>query len=266
MSLTTQNLSEILSAAIEIALAAGEKITEIYRQKAYTAAQKADQSPVTCADLAADKIITTHLSEVYSKIPILSEESNNPPYAERQMWEYYWLIDPLDGTREFINHSPEFTVNIALMRHNQPLLGVITAPMLDIYYYALSEDFAYKVSHNQTARIHCRKANLHNPVITTSVRHNHNRNLQKFLEQFPQYSLITKGSSLKSCLVAEGVADIYPRFGETSEWDTAAAQAIVHAAGGVICDLQGQPLLYNKERLINPDFMVMTEGTQQAMS
>ena len=238
-----------------IAKGAGEKIS-YYFNSDYEIEYKQDRSPVTTADLAAHEYIEKHLSEITPEWPLLSEESRKIDYSQRSSWQTYWLVDPLDGTREFIKHNSDFTVNIALIHLNQPILGVIHLPIEDCMYFATTGNGAFK-SNGSDARV---------PITVTSAvadmpricgsRANPGKSMQQFLHNVGQHELISRGSSIKSCLVAEGSADIYPRFGPTWEWDTAAAQCIVEQAGGRLTDFDLQSLRYNKKSLLNPSFMV----------
>ncbi len=245
------------TAVIGIAKQAGEAILDIYNQS-FTITQKGDNTPLTEADLAAHNIIMEGLSALTPAIPVLSEESDNIPFSERNQWDVYWLVDPLDGTKEFIRHNGEFTVNIALIYQQRPVLGVIYAPVLDTLYYAYEGFGAYKqVKQCTQERISVQKPHRDTLVIAGSRSHQSGKVLESFLAQVEKYTFISMGSSLKSCLVAEGSADIYVRLGPTSEWDTAAAQCIVKEAGGLLTDTQLEELRYNtKDSLLNPHFLV----------
>lgn len=219
---------------------------------------KSDNSPLTQADLAAHRIIETGLKRLTPDIPVLSEESADIPYTTRSQWHRYWLVDPLDGTREFIKRNGEFTVNIALIEGSKAMVGVVYAPAMDLLYYA-DENGAYKQQDgNAAVAIKARELNPGDITIAGSRSHADVR-LQQFVENIEKklspVNLIPMGSSLKICMVAEGAADLYPRLGLTSEWDTAAAHCVLEKAGGSLQDTQGRPLLYNsKESLLNPEF------------
>lgn len=249
---------ELLEAARTLAVEAGSKILEIYKS-GFDISQKADFSPVTTADLAAHRIIKRGLARLTPKLPLLSEEDELLSFANRKSWSWYWLVDPLDGTREFIKRNDEFTVNIALVQHHQPVLGVVHAPVAQLNYFACSGEGAYRQQSDTNAgakRIATRKTPEACPVVVGSRSHG-GPELLAFLEGLGAHEIIRKGSALKSCMVAEGSADIYPRFGPTSEWDTAAAQAVVEQAGGVVVELDGKPLSYNnKSDILNPYFLV----------
>jgi 3'(2'), 5'-bisphosphate nucleotidase len=251
-----QQLADI----IRIAQRAGEAILEIY-QGDFDIQRKDDHTPLTEADLRAHDILLQELRRLTPDIPVLSEESQPIPYAERRQWQRYWLIDPLDGTREFISKTGEFTVNIALIDGDSSVLGVVHLPTSNTTYYAASGHGAYKRNNKQAGqRLRARKSNDEHFIVTTSQRAKRDRDTASFLNNLPSYELLTMGSAIKSCLVAEGRADIYPRIGPTSEWDTAAAQIIVEEAGGKITDLEMRPLRYNtKESLLNPDFVVIAD-------
>ncbi len=244
----------LLEPVIAIARRAGENILEIYRRE-FNITRKEDASPVTEADLAAHRTIIDGLKALTPELPVLSEESAAIPFVERARWRCYWLVDPLDGTREFIKRNGEFSVNIALIEQHAPVLGVIHAPVSGVCYYATRGGSSCKMHNGRSQPIHAREKR-EIPVIAVSRARSGPRQ-QRLLHNIGAHRTIPMGSSLKSCLVAEGVADLYARLGPTSEWDTAAAQCIVEQAGGHIIDLQKQPLRYNtRESLLNPDFLV----------
>ncbi|PUB72042.1 MAG: 3'(2'),5'-bisphosphate nucleotidase [gamma proteobacterium symbiont of Ctena orbiculata] len=246
------NLDELL----RLAQQAGNAILDIYNTE-FEVETKEDKSPLTAADKAAHNIIVSTLEELTPDIPVLSEESSAIPYETRRQWQRYWLIDPLDGTREFIKRNGEFTVNIALIEAGSPTLGVVHAPVLNTTYYGVSGSGAWKQEADQPARsIHVTGQRCR-PTRVAGSRSHAGDSLLRFLENLGDHELVSMGSSLKLCLVAEGRADIYPRLGPTSEWDTAAAQAVVEAAGGQVTTLDLQPLAYNtKDSLLNPHFLV----------
>jgi len=274
----------LLDSVVDIAYQAGEKILSIYRQQNVDIVDKADGSPLTQADLLAHQTIVAGLKKLTSDIPVLSEESSEEEIRERRSWPILWVIDPLDGTKEFIHRTNEFTVNIALIINHQPVLGVVYAPALGVMYFAMDGLGAYKQSAGKTERIFAScwgdentgslSSGTHPPVgplpvaerpvssslrkirIVASRRHG-GEALEKFLQQLPGYTLVNAGSALKICLVAEGAADLYPRLGPTSEWDTAAGHAIINNAGGVLRDVRYQPFQYNKrDTLLNGSFIV----------
>ncbi|RTZ76828.1 MAG: 3'(2'),5'-bisphosphate nucleotidase [Gammaproteobacteria bacterium] len=241
----------------QIAREAGRAVLEIYGQEDFGITEKEDQSPLTLADMASHHLITRELQLLTPEIPILSEESAFVPFEERSQWNRYWLIDPLDGTKEFVKRNGEFTVNIALIEDHRPVLGVVHAPVPDITWYGDREHGAWRQQGDNEPE-HIRVASsLSQPVRVAGSRSHAGDSLKRFLEKLGEHEIVNMGSSLKLCLVAEGKADIYPRLGPTSEWDTAAAQAVVEAAGGRVTDTAMNRLDYNrKESLLNPHFLV----------
>lgn len=241
---------------IDIAKHAGEAILNIYETD-FSVYEKADLSPLTEADLAAHNVIADSLLKLTPEISILSEESATIPYSIRKDWNRYWLVDPLDGTKEFVKRNGEFTVNIALIDNQQPILGVIYVPVSKVTYYGSTGVGAFKQLPNSAAESISVNLKHGTPIKVAGSRSHAGESLKRYLENLGEHEIVSMGSSLKSCLVAEGLADIYPRLGPTSEWDTGAAQAIVEAAGGKITDTSMQPLRYNsKESVLNPDFFV----------
>ena len=256
MSFDLQIAQRLTRDALSIAHHAGKCIVEVYGGT-YEVDFKSDNTPVTTADLAAHHVIIKELQQLEPRLPVLSEESDGISFEERHLWPTYWLVDPLDGTREFLRRNGEFSVNIALVHENRPIAGVIVAPVLDIAYYATQGSGAYKQVGSETPEIiHVRTAP--SPVTVAKSRSpTVGPRLQYFLDELGEHDEIPMGSALKSCLVAEGAADIYARLGPTGEWDTAAAQCIVEEAGGYIRDLHRRNLTYNqRESLINPAFLV----------
>lgn len=250
------NLADLTQIIIEVAKTAGSEIMQVYNSTDFTVDHKEDNSPLTAADLVSHQTIVEALQILTPNYPILSEESASMDFAERSQWQTYWLVDPLDGTREFIKRNGEFSVLIALIHEHEPVLGVVHAPVLQKTWYASLGNGAYiQVEQDEPQSIHTREPT--ELVTIVGSRSHAGDSLNEFLKQFEHYELISMGSILKACLVAEGKADYYPRLGLTSEWDTAAAQIIVEEAGGVMADLQGQSLRYNsKESLLNPYFIV----------
>lgn len=254
-------MNALFSHVITLAKQAGEEILAIYRGQIIVET-KADFSPVTAADLAAHKVIVDGLKQLTSGVPVLSEESAAIPFAERKNWQRYWLVDPLDGTKEFIEKNGEFTVNVALIENHEPIFGVVYAPVLNICYFATRGVGAFKQENNLTQQIHANKEIGEKINVATSRRHGLNK-LQYFLQQIGDHTVVHRGSALKFGLVAEGQADIYPRLGPTSEWDTAAAQCVLEEAGGAVIDLAGNPLRYNtKDSLENPEFIAIGDTHQ----
>jgi len=242
----------------EIARAAGEAIMTIYRSD-FSVQTKADASPLTAADLAAQKVIMDGLSSLETVLPVLSEEAKALAWSQRQHWSRYWLVDPLDGTREFVKRNGEFTVNIALIDDRQTVLGVVLAPVTGELYVAEHGDGAWLQTQagGEWQRIQAR-ALAQPPVLAGSRSHGNEQAamLQTLLGD--DHRLVPLGSSLKFCLIARGAADVYLRLGRTSEWDTAAAQCVLQEAGGAVLDLQGKPFTYNRgESLLNPEFIAV---------
>jgi len=260
--MTESDLGVFAEAIAEIAVDAGKAILEIYG-KDFEVAHKIDQSPLTQADLASHHIICDALAKLTPDIPVLSEESSDMDYDTRADWFQYWLVDPLDGTKEFINRNGEFTVNIALIRFHQPILGVVHVPVTGVTYTGLVGKWASKhAADGRMKHIEIRKP-CADPIVVVGSRSHANPRLMEFLHRLGNYELVSMGSSLKFCLVAEGKADFYPRLGPTSEWDTAAAHAVVLAAGGDIVTLDGKPLRYNKGKsLLNPEFLVIADDSK----
>jgi len=244
-----------LQTIVAIAKEAGDAIMEIY-QKDFSIAYKDDQSPLTEADIKSNEIICKALERLYPTIPILSEENKMVSYAERKNWDLFWLIDPIDGTKEFIKKNGEFTVNIALIKKNTPVLGVVYAPALDEIYYAKKGNGAFK--NGEKLPLYSNKSPKERLKVVASKSHL-SQETQTFIDNLDTKSIeqVSKGSSLKLCMVAEGIADIYPRLAPTMEWDTGAAHAIVIEAGKRVLQFgKKENLLYNKEVLLNPWFVV----------
>ena len=229
---------------------------EVYARSDVGETTKSDDSPLTDADLAANAIIVEALGTLAVRYRIMSEESRAVPYAERVAWERYWLVDPLDGTREFLKRNGEFTVNIALIEGGIPVLGAVVAPALGDAYWGARGAGSYRkrgdAPAERIAASDWRAGTMH----VVASRSHAGPVLAPFLERLPAHELLSIGSSLKLCLIADGSAHLYPRFGPTSEWDVAAADAIVREAGGSVCSLDGKPLRYNKEDVLNPWFVV----------
>ena len=247
---------ETLRELVVITRRAGEAILEVYRQD-FSVSHKADQSPLTQADLLSHHIICDALEKLDPGTPVLSEESADIPFHERRQWREYWLVDPLDGTKEFVNRNGEFTVNIALIRDHVPVLGVVHVPVTQVTYFGAQALGAFKQSGNENAISISARHPAADPVVVVGSRSHLNPMLEQKLQAIGPYEFIRMGSSLKFCLVAEGKADFYPRLGLTSEWDTAAAQAVVEASGGRVVTMKGTALRYNtSDGLLNPEFLV----------
>ena len=242
----------------DIARQAGDAIMEIYQQD-FDVEQKGDGSPLTRADMAAHLLIRDGLQSLTPELPMLSEESSEISWQERSQWHTYWLVDPLDGTKEFINRNGEFTVNIALIHEQRPVMGVVFAPVRDILYTGCEKDGATRSEGGGMPEpIAVRQFKGKQPTVVASRSHRGQEleeALQRINDRFGEAEIISMGSSFKLCLVAEGRADVYPRLGLTSEWDTAAAHAVVNAAGGKVTNLGGEELQYNKKDILNPWFV-----------
>ena len=250
--------AEYMLQVVQIARRAGAAIMEVYRGGDAGQTSKADDSPLTLADLAAHRIIVEELSRLLPELPVLSEEAADVAYPVRSRWTRYWLVDPLDGTREFIKRNGEFTVNIALIEQGEPVLGVVYAPVPDVCYYGARGAGAFMQRGNAAAQsIAAQPHAAREPIKVVASRSHRDPRIEALLAQLGDHLCISMGSSLKFCLVAEGVAHLYPRLGPTMEWDTAAAHAVVDAAGGIVCNLAGEALRYNKIDLHNPDFLVL---------
>jgi len=246
----------LLDAACEIAREAGRAILEVYGRTEFAVSRKSDDSPLTEADQVAHGIISRALVKVDARLPVLSEESLPADHAERRKWRRYWLVDPLDGTKEFLKRNGEFTVNIALVDEHRAVLGAVHAPVLDRMYSGCVTLGAWRSDSGEPARPIAVRESAPSPLRVVGSRSHPTPELAAYLAGLPRYDITDMGSSLKICLVAEGAADIYPRLGPTSEWDTAAAQAILESAGGRMIDLAGRPLRYNsKDDLLNPHFL-----------
>lgn len=239
-----------------IAEAAGHAIMRVYQQD-FSVERKADASPVTEADLVANQLIAERLAGLGDGWPIITEEGRAPAWRERREWSRYWLVDPLDGTREFVKRNGEFSVNIALIDAGVPVLGVVLAPAVGLEYAAIRGQGAWRY-HDAPGPIQVRTP-ADPPTLALSRSHASRREMhliETFSRPGAEASVLRCGSSLKTCLVAEGKADLYPRLGPTSEWDTAASQCVLEAAGGKLTDLSGRPLRYNtRESLLNPMFV-----------
>lgn len=256
------NLETLCQECVEIARVAGSRILDVYNTE-YSIEEKDDKSPLTDADLAAHNEIVRQLSALTPDIPILSEESAKLPFEVRQSWDTYWLVDPLDGTREFIKRNGEFTVNIALIQNHKSIIGVIHVPVLDVDYFGWKEGGSFKIENRgETTPISVRKQAGDKLVVAGSRSHG-SEQMQAYMKNLGDSDLLSMGSSLKFCLVAEGRADLYPRLGLTSEWDTAAAHCIVEQAGGFVTKTDMSPLDYNtKDSLLNPFFFVFGDNSR----
>lgn len=246
-----------LYALNRIARDAGAAIMEIYARD-FEVMTKQDQSPLTEADLASHQCIINALAEHFPDIPVLSEESKGIDYEQRRDWERFFLIDPLDGTKEFVKRNGEFTVNIALIEDGRPVAGVVFAPVPDTLWFAADELGAWRSQNGGEAKpIAAGRFESLSGLRIVGSRSHPSTSMQAFLDELPEHELLAMGSSIKLCAVADSGADVYPRLGPTSEWDTAAAHCVVEQAGGSVVRLDGEPLAYNKEDILNPLFMVL---------
>lgn len=268
---------DLLQTVIGIAREAGTQIMAVYEKGSVLGADigiqtKSDDSPLTQADLLAHKTILSALQQLTPDVPVLSEESKLLPYHIRRTWQTYWLVDPLDGTKEFICRNGEFTVNIALIHQGEPVLGVVYVPVTGVCYAGLmsgADSGAWKLQQGSSDVEPIKTASTLDLLdwsektikVVASRRHGSEQFeniLAKLSKRAAQIELVRVGSSLKICLIAEGKADLYPRFGPTSEWDTAAAHAVLRAAGGEIVSEAFEPLVYNgKDSMLNPSFMAL---------
>ena len=262
-----------LKIAIEAALAGGDEIMKVYESGEFEIENKEDNSPLTVADKNANDVILNYLEK--TAIPVISEETKEISYNQRKNWDECWIVDPLDGTKEFIKKNGEFTVNISLIKKGRPILGVIFIPATNILYFANVElNKAYKVKINQEYDLdqiikratEIRPSRIDKVIRVVGSRSHMNKNTEDFISTLEQdhnknIEIVSKGSSLKFCLVAEGLADVYPRFAPTMEWDTAAGQAICEAVGlKVIDEKTAEPMVYNRENLLNNYFLVSNLG------
>jgi 3'(2'), 5'-bisphosphate nucleotidase len=234
---------------------------EIYHSGDFGETSKSDNSPLTLADLAAHKVIVDGLRKLAPQYPVLSEEAADISYAVRSQWASFWLVDPLDGTKEFLKRNGEFTVNIALVEHGVPVLGVVYAPVLDVCYFAARGSGAF-VQRGNTAALPIQAVShtADSAIKVVASRSHSDERTTALLNKLGNHECISMGSSLKLCLVAEAAAHFYPRLGPTMEWDTAAAHAVVIEAGGIVCDVAEQALRYNKEDMHNPEFLVLARS------
>ncbi len=254
-----QSPADLIPAVLKIARDAGAVILQIYGEEDFGVEHKADDSPLTRADLAANRCIVDGLEALDIGIPVLTEEAADISWEERQQWTSYWLVDPLDGTKEFIKRNGEFTVNIALIHNHEPVAGVVFAPVLDKAWVGSEAGAVVEVGGEMPKAI---RANTR-PAAAIKVvgsRSHQSTEFAGYLQKLGEHELVSMGSSIKICLIAEGAADLYPRLGLTCEWDTAAAHAVVLAAGGQLTDTNMQPLRYNlKAEYLNPQFFVFGE-------
>lgn len=246
--------SELIGAVVALAQKAAEAIMDIYQAEELSWTLKCDASPVCQADLLAHEILLAGLAELTPGLAVVSEEGSDS-VPVRPIAGQFWLIDPLDGTKEFISRNDEFTVNVALVDDGRPVFGVVVAPALRQTYWGAAGFGAFRVEPDGSVEIQVAQVAAGNPLRVVASKSHLNKETQEFIASLGACELVQAGSSLKICRIAEGVADIYPRLGPTCEWDTAAAQAVLEAAGGIVCDLSRQALCYGKPDIRNPFFI-----------
>lgn len=261
--MTKEEIKEHIENLLDIAKRAGDAILEIYTSNDMGIESKKDDSPLTKADNAANDIICEGLKNITPNIPIISEENKAIPYEQRKAQSYLWMVDPLDGTKEFIKKNGEFTVNIALIHEQRSIAGVVYAPVLDLMYYAIENEGAYVIQNNEQRKLSAnqfQKTDKHLRIVCS--RSHLNDETQLFVDSCSEPDLIAKGSSLKFLIIAEGNAELYPRLAPTMEWDTAAAHIILTESGGKMYQPDGSKILYNKENLLNPHFIATANEHQ----
>ncbi|MGX9542749.1 3'(2'),5'-bisphosphate nucleotidase CysQ [Shewanella sp. A22] len=251
-----------LQQVVTIAKQAGEAIMQVYAQTDLQIEVKQDDSPVTSADIASHNVIVAGLKHHFADIAVMSEEAADISWVERQTWQTYWLIDPLDGTKEFIKRNGEFTVNIALIHQGQAIAGVVYAPVLDKCYSGIVGQGAWLEQKGQLSLLDIRNSTVQSPPVVVGSRSHVSPDVATYLMNIGEHQMLNVGSSLKFCMVAEGQADVYPRLGLTSEWDTAAAQAVLESAGGLVLEYPALTTLqYNqKENILNPYFIAASSA------
>jgi 3'(2'), 5'-bisphosphate nucleotidase len=249
-----RDLKALAAALLPITARAGEAIMRVYAGD-FVVERKSDDSPLTLADLESQRVIQEGLARLTPGVPVLSEESSHAPWEERRSWRELWIVDPLDGTREFVKRNGEFTINIALVVNHEPMLGVISAPAIGVVYWGAVGVGAFRRRPGEP-EVAIGIARPAQPLRVVGSRSHESRETEIYLQGLGSYVHTGVGSSLKFCLVAEGSADLYPRFGPTSEWDTAAGQAVLESAGGRVTRVDGHRLTYNcRDTLINGDFL-----------
>lgn len=250
----------MIAAVMDIARRAGDEILSIY-QKDFSVEYKDDKSPLTEADKLSNEVIIDGLKKITPAIPIISEETKLTDYSIRKHWTQCWLVDPIDGTKEFIKKNGEFTINIALIENGEPVLSVLFIPAQDKMYHAKKREGAYRIESGNSQKLQIRELAQDGILKIVGSRSHQTPELLQYVEQqkqkYPEVEFVAAGSSIKFCLVAEGKADVYPRLGPTMEWDTAAGQLIATEAGAqVLVWDTGAPIIYNRENLLNPNFIV----------
>lgn len=253
--MATPAIEPLVAPVVDLARRAGAAILEVYRQP-LDVTTKADASPLTIADLRSHDIIVRGLGSLVSPLPVLSEESSEVARESSASWQTFWLVDPLDGTKEFLKRNDEFTVNIALIDAHEPIFGVVYVPAQRVVYWGGAKLGAFRQVDGASIEVIHVCSPAHSPLRVVGSRSHAGDALMSALARLGPHELVQLGSSLKFCSIADGRADVYPRFGPTSEWDTAAAQAIVEGAGGAVVDDTGRALRYNtKESVLNPNFV-----------
>lgn len=254
---SNERKKELLDGLLILVEQAGKAIIEIYQNDIHVE-RKSDNSPLTKADKIAHEIISAGLMELQSDLPIISEEGVHLPFEIRKNWRTYWLIDPLDGTKEFINRNGEFTVNIALIENGYPIIGVVGQPVEERIYYAADKLGAFEIGPNHSDPISILTKKTEGSIKTLVSKSHLSEELREEINQQENIEMISIGSSLKLCMIASGEADFYPRIGPTSEWDIAAAQCVLEVAGGKVLSLDGERVAYNqKESFRNSDFIAI---------
>ncbi len=262
---TTASGRTVATAALaNLICEAGRAIMHIY-QTDFTIVRKDDQSPLTAADTCANRIIVEGLRTAYPEIPIISEEEKAPLAACREGWPLFWLVDPLDGTKEFIRKNGEFTVNIALVENNVPVLGLVYAPALALLYVGDTRNGCVRLDQSGSRPLVTAGFDASRTLRVVQSRSHPSDELTRLLARLEKHVAVKRGSSLKFCILAENGADLYPRCGPTREWDTAAGQAVLTAAGGLVYDRQQGSLSYNKDNLLNPNFLAFRSGAVEAL-
>ncbi len=268
-SLNTMKYQEYLLPVLNIIKLASKAIIEVYNRPDFSISRKKDNSPITLADRKSHKIITEELTKLYPDIPILSEEGKDILYNERKKWSLFWLIDPLDGTKEFIKRNGEFTINIGLIEKDTPVFGIVLAPLSDECFFGVKQIGAYKLKKNTQLKEIENKSQLlkfsqklplnypDKPFTVIASRSHQSEKTGEYIDKlklkYKKLKVINRGSALKLCMIAEAKADVYPRLSPSYEWDIGAGHAIVNAVGGSVIDQETKkPLKYNKENLVNP--------------
>lgn len=256
-------LAALIPELIRLTKQVAAEILPIYQaQDSALLSHKNDGSPLTQADLSAHQLIDAGLRRLTPDWPIISEESCAIPFAIRQQWQRYWLVDPIDGTKEFLAKNGDFTINIALIDQHQPILGVVAVPVNQTIYYALQGQGAWKMQEEIVQPLVAQPVNLQKKLRIVASRSHATEAVNRLINHYPDIELLRRGSSLKFCLLASGLADFYPRLGPTSEWDTAAGQCVLEQAGGMVVDLDGKPLRYNtQDAYLNPYFLAAADKT-----